>query len=133
MAVFADIQKERDSGKNMTVILTDRVFLVAYNLIEIPMMIKVKEIKSCFVNLEGKMYVVYFEKYDGKKEGFRLYEQKIACRIYDIFKQINLENIRKGHEIDKIIIKYNVKKSEKQILPSDRQDGFYIAVFDRKR
>ena len=26
-----------------------------------------------------------------------------------------------------------VKKSEKQILPSDRQDGFYIAVFDRKR
>lgn len=24
------------------------------------------------------------------------------------------------------------KKSEKQILPSDRQDGFYIAVFDRK-
>ena len=40
------------------------------------------------------MYVVYFEKYDGKKEGFRLYEQKIACRIYDIFKQINLENIR---------------------------------------
>ena len=92
--LFADIQKERDSGKNMTVILTDRVFLVAYNLIEIPMMIKVKEIKSCFVNLEGKMYVVYFEKYDGKKEGFRLYEQKIACRIYDIFKQINLENIR---------------------------------------
>ena len=25
------------------------------------------------------------------------------------------------------------KKSEQQILPSDRQDGFYIAVFDRKR
>ena len=24
------------------------------------------------------------------------------------------------------------KKNEKQILPSDRQDGFYIAVFDRK-
>lgn len=46
------------------------------------------------------------------------YGKQVTSRIY--FGEflgkhtINLENIRKGHEIDKIIIKYNVKKSEKQ-------------------
>ena len=99
--LFADIKKESDDNKFLTVILTDIFFLVTYNLIESPLMIKVRDVKNCSVHLSGKMYVVVFEKTNGDREAFRLYEQKVACRIYDMFRMINLGFIQVNKDTKK--------------------------------
>ena len=91
--LFADIKKEGDEGKFLTLILTDRFFLLTYNMIEEPMMVKVRDVSSCEVHIENDMYSVTFIMTSGRRRGFKLYEQKVACRLYDLFKQITAGNI----------------------------------------
>ena len=63
------------------------------NMIEEPMMVKVREVSSCEVYIENNMYSVTFIMTSGRRRGFKLYEQKVACRLYDLFKQITAGNI----------------------------------------
>ena len=91
--LFADIKKEGDEGKYLTLILTDRFFLLTYNMIEEPLMIRVRDVASCEVHIEGEMYSVTFIMNTGRRKGFKLYEQKVACRLYDLFKKITSGNI----------------------------------------
>ena len=80
-------------NKFLTLILTDRFFLLTYNMIEEPMMVKVRDVSSCEVHIENDMYSVTFIMTSGRRRGFKLYEQKLACRLYDLFKQITAGNI----------------------------------------
>ena len=91
--LFADIKKEGDEDKYLTLILTDRFFLLTYNMIEEPLMIRVRDVASCEVHIEGDMYSVTFIMNTGRRKGFKLYEQKVACRLYDLFKKITSGNI----------------------------------------
>ena len=88
--LFADIKKEDDTGKFLTLVLTDRFFLLTYNMIEEPMMVKVREVASCEVHIEDDIHSVTFIMTSGRRRGFKLYEQKVACRLYDLFKQYDL-------------------------------------------
>ena len=47
-------------NKFLTLILTDRFFLLTYNMIEEPMMVKVRDVSSCEVHIENDMYSVTF-------------------------------------------------------------------------
>lgn len=69
--LFADIKKEGDEGKFLTLILTDRFFLLTYNMIEEPMMVKVRDVSSCEVDIENDMYSVTFIMTSGRRRGFK--------------------------------------------------------------
>jgi hypothetical protein len=110
--LFADVKKEKDEGRHLTLVLTDRTLLVTYNLVDVPFMIKIRDVKECNVYLQHGMYVVLFVMMNGKTEGFRIFEQKVACRIFDMFKQVS-----NG------VIDLNYNKRREEVVNDDYYDA----------
>ena len=86
--------------KICTVILTDKLIVVVYDLSKVIFNVKLKHIKKCTLHFVNNVYVVVFKLDDESTKGFKLTNEcgNIACSLYDLFTEMldakNLKTIK---------------------------------------
>ena len=76
--------------KLSTVILTDQLIVVVYDMKKVIFNLSIKEIRKCTLHFMNDVYIIVFKLFNESTRGFRISKEcgKIACSLYDLFNEM---------------------------------------------